>query len=130
MEGNRNSRVGRQTENQFFALLRSGLWNEVPERDCFVEGTDWEALYRLSFEQTVVPLVTDGINRLPKEFLPAEPERLDPGHSDFAVLQFRSSMEYDGSCRFRFIKTGNDFAFFITAWISGRCHDDTNSGLR
>ena len=78
MEGNRNSRLGQQTENQFFALLRSGLWNEVPERVPFAGGTDWESLYRLSFEQTVAPLVTDGINRLSRESLPAEPERLDP----------------------------------------------------
>ena len=89
MEGNRNSRVGR-TEVQFFALLRSGLWNEVPERACFAGGTDWETLYRLSFEQTVVPLVTDGINRLPKEFLPAEPERMDPFLGDMMATVKRN----------------------------------------
>ena len=90
MEGNRNSRVGRQTEDQFFALLRSGLWNEVPERVPFAGGTDWEALYRLSFEQTVVPLVTDGINRLPKEFLPADSERLDPFLGDMMATAKRN----------------------------------------
>ena len=91
MEGNRNSRVGQQTENQFFALLRSGLWNEVPERVSFVGGTDWEALYRLSVEQTVVPLVTDGINLLSREFLPAaEPERLDPFLGDMMATAKRN----------------------------------------
>ena len=78
MEGNRDRRVGQGTDSQFFALLRSGLWNEVPERASFASGTDWEALYRLAYAQTVVPLVTDGINRLPRELLPAEPDRLDP----------------------------------------------------
>ena len=92
MEGNRNNRVGRQTEDQFFALLRSGLWNEVPERASFAGGTDWEALYRLSFEQTVVPLVTDGINRLPREFLPAEPERMDPFLGDMMATAKRNRM--------------------------------------
>ena len=90
MEGNRNSRIGRQTENQFFSLLRSGLWNEVPERTSFAAGTDWEALYRLGFEQTVVPLMTDGINRLPKEFLPAEPEHLDPFLGDMMATAKRN----------------------------------------
>ena len=91
MEGNRNSRVRKQTENQFFALLRSGLWNEVPERVSFAGGTDWEALYRLSFEQTVVPLVTDGINLLSREFLPAaEPERLDPFLGDMMATAKRN----------------------------------------
>ena len=78
MEGNRDRRVGQGTDSQFFALLRSGLWNEVPERAPFASGTDWEALYRLAYAQTVVPLVTDGINRLPGELLPADPARLDP----------------------------------------------------
>ena len=78
MEGNRDRRVGQGTDSQFFALLRSGLWNEVPERAPFTAGPDWEALYGLASAQTVVPLVTDGINRLPGELLPADPERLDP----------------------------------------------------
>ena len=83
MEGNRDRRVGQEIDSQFFALLRSGLWNEVPERAPFAGGTDWESLYRLAYEQTVVPLVTDGINRLPREFLPADqPERLDPFLAD------------------------------------------------
>ncbi len=90
MEGNRNRRVGRQTEDQFFALLRSGLWNEVPDRVPFAGGTDWEALYRLSAQQTVVPLVTEGINRLPREFLPAEPERLDPFLGDMMATAKRN----------------------------------------
>ena len=90
MEGDRNRRIGRQTDSQFFALLRSGLWNEVPERSPFAGGVDWEALYRLAFAQTVVPLVTDGINRLPQEFLPAEPERLDPFLGDMMATAKRN----------------------------------------
>ena len=91
MEGNRDRRVGRQTDSQFFALLRSGLWNEVPERASFAGGVDWEDLYRLSFAQTVVPLVTDGINRLPQEFLPMDrPERLDPFLADMMATAKRN----------------------------------------
>ena len=90
MEGNRDRRVGQGTDGQFFALLRSGLWNEVPERAFFASGTDWEALYRLASAQTVVPLVTDGINRLPRELLPAEPERLDPFLGDMVATSKRN----------------------------------------
>ena len=90
MEGNRDCRVGQNTDSQFFALLRSGLWNEVPERAPFAGGVDWEALYRLAFAQTVVPLVTDGVNRLPQEFLPAEPERLDPFLGDMMATAKRN----------------------------------------
>ena len=90
MEGNRDCRVGKGTDSQFFALLRSGLWNEVPDRGPFAVGTDWEALYRLAFAQTVTPLVTDGINRLPGELLPAEPERLDPFLGDLMATAKRN----------------------------------------
>ena len=91
MEGNRHPGIAETTDRQFFALLRSGLWNEVPEQAPFADGTDWEALYRLSFEQTVVPLVTDGVNRLPKEFLPSEPERLDPFLGDMMATAKRNA---------------------------------------
>ena len=90
MEGNRDCRVGKGTDSQFFALLRAGLWNEVPERASFAGGADWEALHDLAFRQTVVPLVTDGINRLPKELLPAEPERLDPFLGDLMATSNRN----------------------------------------
>ena len=91
MEGNRDRRVGQEIDSQFFALLRSGLWNEVPERAPFAGGVDWESLYRLSFAQTVVPLLTDGINRLPQEFLPmGRPERLDPFLADLMATAKRN----------------------------------------
>lgn len=87
MEGDRTHRL----ETQFFALLRSGLWNEVPDRALMDGGVDWEALYRLSFEQTVVGHVTDGINHLPPEFLPSEPERLDPFLGDLMATSQRNA---------------------------------------
>lgn len=77
-------------ERQFFALLRAGLWNEVPGAELFTGGTDWEALYRLSFEQTVVGHVTDGINRLPQAVLPPEEERLDPFLGDMLTTAQRN----------------------------------------
>jgi len=90
MEGNRHPGIAETTDRQFFALLRSGLWNEVPERAPFDGGTDWEALYRVSFEQTVVPIVTDGLNRLPKELLPEKPDRLDPFLGDMMMTAQRN----------------------------------------
>lgn len=91
MEGNRHPRVAETTDRQFFALLRSGLWNEVPAGEPFAGGIDWEALYKLAFEQTVVPHVTDGINRLPAACLPAaQPERLDPFLGDMMATARRN----------------------------------------
>ena len=87
-EGNRDRR---RVEDQFFALLRSGLWNEVPDRTLFAGGTDWEALYNLAFRQTVTGIVTDGIDRLPKDCLPPEPERLDPFLGDMMATARRNA---------------------------------------
>ena len=88
VEGNRDRR---RVEDQFFALLRSGLWNEVPDRTLFAGGTDWEALYNLAFRQTVTGIVTDGIDRLPKDCLPPEPERLDPFLGDMMATARRNA---------------------------------------
>ena len=90
MEGNRDCRIKELTDRQFFALLRAALWNEVPEEASFAGGTDWDALYRLAYEQTSVPLVTDGINRLPAALLPVEPERLDPFLGDMMATAKRN----------------------------------------
>lgn len=95
MERDRHPRVAAQTDRPFFALLRSGLWNEVPEREALAAPVDWEALYRLSFQQTVIGLVTDGINRLPEELLPAAPERLDPFLGDMMATARRNA-QLDG----------------------------------
>ncbi len=95
MEGNRHRRVAETTCRQFFALLRSGLWNEVPDSAFFAGSVDWEALYRLASEQTVVPMVADGINLLPKRFLPKEPERMDPFLGDM-VLTAQRNAKLDG----------------------------------
>lgn len=90
MEGDRHPGV--TTDRQLFALLRSALWNEVPEREPFAGTVDWEALHKLAFQQTVVGLVTDGINRLPAEILPAdEPERLDPFLGDMMATARRNA---------------------------------------
>ena len=65
-------------EQRFFSLLRSGLRGGAPDAALFPADTDWAALYDLSFRQTVVGLVTDGIHHLPAECLPPQEETLDP----------------------------------------------------
>ncbi len=58
-------------ENLFFALLRSGLWGGVPELDGIgADAEDWKKAYRLSMEQAVVGLVTDGAAACPAGFVP------------------------------------------------------------
>lgn len=58
-------------QQQFLELLRAGLWGTpaVPEHFS-PEGTDWKAILRIAKEQTVLIIVADGIETLPKEFWP------------------------------------------------------------
>lgn len=58
-------------QQQFLELLRAGLWGTpaVPEHFS-PEATDWKAILRIAKEQTVLIIVADGIETLPKEFWP------------------------------------------------------------
>ena len=57
------------TNNQqaFLEFVRAGLWADVGSMDLrnhdFLEHVDWEAIYQLAGEQSVVGLVTAGIER-------------------------------------------------------------------
>lgn len=55
-----------------FALLRSGLWDRaVDDFSCFpLNEFEWNSLFKIACEQTVEGIVYDGIQQLPKEFLP------------------------------------------------------------
>ena len=77
-------------EQRFFSLLRSGLRGGAPDAALFPADTDWAALYDLSFRQTVVGLVTDGIHHLPAECLPPQEETLDPFLGDVMFTETRN----------------------------------------
>ncbi|MCT4137929.1 nucleotidyltransferase family protein [Elizabethkingia anophelis] len=56
----------------FFTLLRAGLWNKsIDAIDCFpMSKAEWEALFRISVQQTVEGIVFDGIQMLSSGLLP------------------------------------------------------------
>ena len=54
----------KQLDQQFFSLLRTGLWGTEPQVSLFTGETDWEALFLMAKEQTVVPTVADGVESL------------------------------------------------------------------
>ena len=61
------------SENLFFDLLRSGLWGKTPEMGALeVSGSDWKKVYKLSMEQTVAGLITDGAALCPSGFVPRD----------------------------------------------------------
>jgi hypothetical protein len=57
-----------KSEKEFLALLKAGLWGSEPDVSVFGKDTDWDMVYQLTKEQTVVGVVTDGISALPKQY--------------------------------------------------------------
>lgn len=57
-------------QQAFFALLRAGLWMEPGKQVSLGGSVDWEEVYRLASEQSVLGLVLDGIDYLPNEQRP------------------------------------------------------------
>ena len=60
-----------KSQTQFLELLRAGLWGVAVDPDNFrSDSTDWKAVLRIAKEQTMLAVVTDGIEMLPKELWP------------------------------------------------------------
>lgn len=61
------SRVNKETEEVFFALLRAGLWHadntEATDISCY-GGIDWQSVYQLAQEQSVLGIVLAGLEYL------------------------------------------------------------------
>ena len=58
-------------ENQFFALLRAGLWNKEPDISLFEGDVAWGELLDMAKKQTVLGVLGDGIGKLPEEYRPS-----------------------------------------------------------
>lgn len=58
-------------QKQFIELLKAGLWGTPADPKLFQpENTDWKEILRISTEQTVTVIITDGISTLPNELWP------------------------------------------------------------
>lgn len=58
-------------QQQFFALVQSGLWGTEADASLFGEQTDWEQIYRAARAQALMGIVLDGIQTLPAEKRPS-----------------------------------------------------------
>lgn len=60
-----------KAEQQLISLLRSGLWDNAPDRELFTETlVDWESIILLADQHTVSGVVFDGVEKLPSEQQP------------------------------------------------------------
>ena len=61
------------TQEQFFALLRAGLWDKPIDTEELGTDVDWKEIYKIAREQTVIGLIADAINTLPAAQRPPMP---------------------------------------------------------
>lgn len=60
-----------KAQKQFLELLRAGLWGVAADPEDFKpDSVDWKAVLRIAMEQTMLAVVADGIETLPKELWP------------------------------------------------------------
>ena len=60
-----------RAQTHFLELLRAGLWGVAADPENFKpDSTDWKAILRIAKEQTMMVVVTDGLETLPKELWP------------------------------------------------------------
>ena len=60
-----------RAQTQFLELLRAGLWGVAADPENFKpDSVDWKAVLRVAKEQTMMAVVADGIETLPKELWP------------------------------------------------------------
>lgn len=60
-----------KSQKQFLELLRAGLWGVAADPENFIpDSVDWKAVLRIAKEQTMLAVVADGIETLPKELWP------------------------------------------------------------
>ena len=60
-----------RAQTQFLELLRAGLWGVAADHESFKpDSVDWKAVLRIAKEQTMLAVVADGIETLPKELWP------------------------------------------------------------
>ena len=78
-----------RTRRQFLELIRSGLSGKEARISVFAEGVDWKALHRLATEQTLVGVVTDGIDLLKGPLRPFD-EAMDPFLGDLMTTEQRN----------------------------------------
>lgn len=97
-----------RSEQQFFSLLRSGLKGTEPEEVLFAGPVDWAAIYAMADSQTVAPLVTDGIDRLPAARKPSI-EILEPFLADVLATEMRNAaLDHFSAVIFRKFKLKKD----------------------
>lgn len=60
------------SQQQFLELLRSGLWGHNADAELFKSSVDWKEILEIARQQTVLVIVADGIETLPKELWPSK----------------------------------------------------------
>ena len=60
-------------KNEFFTLVRAGLWGTPPDSSLFNSDTPWEEIHRVGKSQALLGILLDGIELLPAGLYPPRP---------------------------------------------------------
>lgn len=97
-------RIDDNTQNVFFQLLRLGLRFGVSKVQQIPEGVNWEVMYQLASEQSVLGIVLAGIDFLPNDQRPPKIMLLQ-WIGEIQMLEQQNHLinkelfEFDGLCR-------------------------------
>ena len=79
-----------RTQMQFLELLRAGLWGVPADPENFKPGSvSWKGVFGVAKEQTMLAVVTDGIETLPKELWPAKEAMMK-----LAMMRFKTEQAH------------------------------------
>ena len=62
-----------KTQEQFFELVKAGMWGTIPDIAMFDNDIDWSSIYHDSRAQALTAIVLDGIQLLPETVRPPLP---------------------------------------------------------
>lgn len=58
------------SQKQFIELLKAGLWGTQVQESLFKDNVNWQSIIQIAREQTVLGIICDSIETLPKEMWP------------------------------------------------------------
>ena len=112
------------SRGQFFELVRAGLWSEyTPKILAHGAPVDWEAIYQLAEEQSVVGLVAAGIDALPPSERPPQTVVLQFVGSTLQLEQRNKAMNEFVAKLITMLRKNDIYALLVKGQGIAQCYE-------
>lgn len=112
------------SRGQFFELVRAGLWPDyTPKILAHGESVDWEAIYQLAEEQSVVGLVAAGIDALPPSERPPQAVVLQFVGSTLQLEQRNKAMNEFVAKLITLLRNNDIYALLVKGQGVAQCYE-------